>query len=203
VDVETETIQQNWKTQYVGSLEWLGEDKVLEAGYPLNNLMSYITLWQIDNLYPILNEKSLAASRGMHLPRFTNFERSSILAFEIEGVETNKIAIKVVSLIDGVELSIIQLESFQPVLGIVDIANETIFAVWAQIPKEGFGVADSIQFWDVDTSELVSTCRECAFLSGILADQYGLYINEPGTIITQYAEGVGSQQLGILGDSGN
>lgn len=197
IDVETGTIQQNWKTQYVGSLEWVGDDEILEAGYPLNNLMSYVSLWQTNNLYPILKENVLPASRGMHLPRYGYFERTALLALEIEGVDANKIAIKVISLLDGVELSRIPLETFQPLLGIVDVANETIFAVWAQIPKEGFGVADSVQFFDVDTSELISTCNECAFLSGILADQYELYINEAGTLITQYAEGIGSQQLAI------
>ena len=197
VDVVDNLVLQNWKTQFVGSLEWYDDERLIEAGYPLNNLDSYLAVWASGKLSPFLKVNSLNASRGYHLPCYAVFPHASLLAFEAEEAESVKVSLKVVSLIDGLEITTIPLDTFQPLLGIVGMSSDTVLAVWAQVPKEGFGVSDQIQFWDVDTLEMRSNCTECSFLSGILADKYELYLNNDNTLITQYAQGIGIQQLGI------
>lgn len=197
VDVAENLVLQNWKTQYVGSLQWYDDGRLIEAGYPLNNLDSYLAVWTTSDLSPFIKMDSLNATRGHHLPCYAAFPYASLLAFEEEGAESMKVSLKVVSLIDGLEISTIPLDTFQPLLGLVGMSADTVLAVWAQVPKEGFGVSDQIQFWDVDTLEMTAYCLECSFLSGILADKYGLYLNDQNTLITQHAQGIGIQQLGI------
>ena len=197
VDIPTNLTTQNWKTQYAGHLEWIDEERFIEIGYPFNNNGSYIAVWHTDNLSAELKKDSLSASRGNHLPHYIYFDTIQILAYEVAGSSDNKVAVGVISLIDGLELGLIEVDTFQPILGIVGLADESILGIWAEVPKEGFGVEDQVQFWDIDTLELVSTCAECSFLSGIQADQYGVFINDDSTLITQYAQGIGTQQLGV------
>ncbi|MEE4194576.1 MAG: hypothetical protein V2J07_05185 [Anaerolineae bacterium] len=197
VNVETNLTTQNWKTQYVGNLEWIDDNRVIEAGYPLNSLDSYLAVWQTDNLYPMMKENCLAASRGFHLPHFAYFGNVSILVFETKGASDNKVNVKVLSLLDGLEIGQLELDTYQPLLGMIKLEQEGILGVWAQIPKEGFGVSDQIQFWDLDTFELIAFCPDCSFVTNIQAGGYELFINDDNTLITQYQQGIGTQQLGI------
>ena len=197
VDLSTNLVLQNWKTQFVGALAWYDDDRILEVGYPLNALDSYLAIWKNGNLNPSLKVNCLNASRGQYLPRHVIFRNTAILLVESEDLENNQITVKLISLIDGLEIGSLPLETYQPLLGMVEMPSEDIVGIWAQIPREGFGVSDQVEFWDIDTLELVSNCEECSFLSGILADQYSLHLNEEGTLLTQYAEGIGLQQLGI------
>ena len=196
IDLAGNTVLQNWKTQYVGSLEFLADGQIVEAGYPLSSQLSYIAVWKETRSTAVFRVDCLAVSRGQHLPVYAVFENSGMLVYEKE-TEGNVIALQVASLMNGGSLGVVNLDAVQPVLAATGLDDDGLMAVWAQIPAEGFGSSDQVQFWNVDTLVPVHTCEACSFPTGRFADSHGILMRDDATVIALYGEGVGGQLLAV------